>query len=60
MVTDLNWVNKSKLDDVQFGNEQFNTKEALGKEQQRVNYFCLIIFIAKMVEKDNLEILSKN
>ena len=47
MVTDLNWVNKSKLDDVQFGNEQFNTKEALGKEQQRVSYFCLIIFIAK-------------
>ena len=39
MVTDLNWVNKSKLDDVQFGNEQFNTKEALGKEPRTVSYF---------------------
>ena len=52
-------LNKSKLVDVQFESEQFNTKEVLGKEPQKVNYFYLIIFIAKMVEKDNLEILSK-
>ena len=39
MVTDLNWVTKSKLVDVQFESEQFNTKEALGKEPQKVNYF---------------------
>ena len=32
-------LNKSKLVDVQFGSEQFNTKEALGKEPQKVNYF---------------------